>query len=625
MPFLLNTLAALVALAALAAATTVTVQHSHLPSISIEPFGDFSAALKTNATRPASGAFSSFFSAQESTQEPLHQLLEIVQATAAQFATNTQFVEPEDHVNEVAAEDGASNFAGLAEARDLRASSVLLEHLLTSTRVNPSTYRPVAHVHAADPAVRDLYEGFSNHVDANNGELYSEIVDKDFEKREQAVQNTLAAQVLKVEESTPIELPFFPSAPGHADENTIGGLEASIQGYKKDIQKFKDCDDDTKDISANDWCAADGDNTEAINEQVMDLKSQIESGLRSVQQAEDDNDRQRTRVVVAKEDVRAPTESREATLEALLDDMNTFHVQLEHQGTTVANMKANLGDVALRLIAGMHAQISVLNASATEARDEAQKWLDGDWHASVAETLRQCMVELAKQAQYVAKREVATHEVGGFDAARTQTDAGADRLLAEQKVAIDFVKTTIMALTKVQQHVATTRSDLVSTCDDYNKTIDDRHATILAKKEKLIAELYSWHDSYEYLPALKEQEMAKQDLKRERSAVKLICTGIVSPTYGDRCSNARASFNQAKSTKEMADNRVVTQKKARDQVLVDYGGYADLRAELTRRGVHLSDDVSEGQQGLSLLEQMAKAYSAIFSGGKSLTYSGVHT
>merc|ERR1711935_1270499 len=324
---------------------------------------------------------------------------------------------------------------------------------------------------------------------------------------------------------------------------------------------------------------------------------------------------------MGKKDVVTSGESPEATLEALLEDMVQFRDNLDHHGTSVANMKINLNAVALRLIVGMQSQISALNANATEARDEAQKWLDGEMHASLAEMLRRCMAELAKQAQYVAKREVATHEVAGFDAAREQTIVGVDLLLVQQKIAIDFVKSTIAALTKLQKYVTKTRSSLVSTCDGYYNTIDDRHTVILTKKEKLVADLYRWHDVYEYLPAVQDAEMAKIDLTNAQKKKKLLCyAGVNSPTSTLRCDNAKASFNEAKSIKATDDARIATQKKIRDQVLVAYGNYADLRSELTRRGVHLPDDVAEGQQGLTegqqgLIQRMSEMYNSFFTPG----------
>ena len=649
MPPLANTFTCLVAalaLASSAAATTVTITSSHMPSLSIGPFEEFSAALENaleNASAPPErSTFSYFSNSNNPTQEPLPQLLEIVQSTAAEIATSNELRAPEEHVNETAAEDGANNFAGLAEAGVLRAGSTLLEHLQTAARVTPSSYRTNTNVHA-DPTVRDLYEGFSNHVDANNGELYTAIVEMEFENREQAVRKTLTDQVLKVADSAPTELAFFPQwyvevwnepncCGGYPytdccgsddlnDDTTMAGLESTLLEHKKDIERFENCDDDTKDNSGND-CFSDGDHTGARNEKVLDLKGELESGLHSVQEAEVENDRQRERVLAAKKDVVASEESPEATLEALLEDMIQFRDNLDHHGTAVANMKSNLNAVALRLIVGMQSQISALNANATEARDEAQKWLDGEMHASLAEMLRRCMAELAKQAQYVAKREVATHEVAGFDAARKQTIVGADRLLVQQKIAIDFVKSTIAALTKLQKYVTKTRSSLESTCDDYYNTIDDRHTVILTQKEKLVADLYSWHDVYEYLPAVQDAEMAKTDLTRATKAKKVVCGGYGSATNTRRCDNAKADFNEAKLMKATDDARIVTQKKIRDQVLVAYGNYTELRSELTRRGVHLPDDVAEGQQGLGLIQTMSEMYDSFFAPGGGLEGKG---
>ena len=624
MPPLANTFTCLVAalaLASSAAATTVTITSSHMPSLSIGPFEEFSAALEKleNVSAPERSTFSYFSNSNNPTQEPLPQLLEIVQSTAAEIATSNELRAPEEHVNETAAEDGANNFAGLAEAGELRAGSTLLEHLQTAARVTPSSYRTNINVHA-DPTVRDLYEGFSNHVDANNGELYTAIVEMEFENREQAVRKTLTDQVLKVADSAPTELAFFPSDDLN-DDTTMAGLESTLLEHKKDIERFENCDDATKDNSGND-CFSDGDHTGARNEKVLDLKGELESGLHSVQEAEVENDRQRERVLAAKKDVVASEESPEATLEALLEDMIQFRDNLDHHGTAVANMKSNLNAVALRLIVGMQSQISALNANATEARDEAQKWLDGEMHASLAEMLRRCMAELAKQAQYVAKREVATHEVAGFDAARKQTIVGADRLLVQQKIAIDFVKSTIAALTKLQKYVTKTRSSLESTCDDYYNTIDDRHTVILTQKEKLVADLYSWHDVYEYLPAVQDAEMAKIDLTRATNAKKVVCGGYGSATNTRRCDNAKADFNEAKLTKATDDARIVTQKKIRDQVLVAYGNYTELRSELTRRGVHLPDDVAEGQQGLGLIQTMSEMYDSFFAPGGGLEGKG---
>lgn len=348
---------------------------------------------------------------------------------------------------------------------------------------------------------------------------------------------------------------------------------------KGEIQKFQDCDDDTK--NSSEWCSPDGDNTNALTARRNKMNGLLVQALDFIRKAESANNLQQDRVAKAREGVEASQQSPNITLEALSDKMESFQYAIGTSTLKLTDEKAAVVQMSLGLLDRMK-QISLnLDASASAARDEVQKLFDGDWHMSVESTLRECFKQLAEQAKYVQDRTTAAHNMDGFEAAKVKHFDQTELVQSRQNIATEFVKNAIVSLINVRSYLSKAKEMLVERCDKYKDTIFKRHTAILIQKEKMLRDLYSWYHTNEYEPAEMDLVFANGELAQAKTNQKLYCF-----SSNQRCNTARAALKAKQIELRASEDRVTTATEARDAVLND-AGYDDVRKELEKRGVQL--------------------------------------